>query len=101
MSKGFKALSHPYRRRVLIELSDHNPRDEDELSPGELVAEDEALELFTQELYHVHLPHLDDAGYIEWDREQHTVRRGPQFDEISPLIELMLEHQDELPEGWP
>lgn len=38
------------------------------------------------ELTHVHLPKLADAGYIEWDRDAHTVVKGPRFDEIRPLM---------------
>lgn len=52
-------------------------------------------------LVHTHLPKLEDAGYVEWDRETGTVSKGPQFDEVAPLIELIEDHADELPHGWP
>lgn len=52
-------------------------------------------------LYHVHLPKLAEAGYIEWNKDTHTIRRGPNFDEIAPLLRLMAEHEDKLPAGWP
>ncbi|WP_187695785.1 DUF7344 domain-containing protein [Haloplanus rubicundus] len=101
LDRIFDVLKHPYRRRILMLVSEHNPRDEDEFSVGELATEDDDLELLTTELYHVHLPKLADAGYIEWDEDTHTIRRGPNFDEIAPLLRLMDDHQDELPEGWP
>jgi len=97
----FDALSHPYRRRILLLISEHNPRDEDEFSVVELATEDDDLELLTTELYHAHLPKLSQSGYIEWDEDIHSIRRGPNFDEIAPLLRLIDDHQDELPAGWP
>lgn len=44
-----------------------------------------------------HLPKLEDAGFIQWDRDRDVVTRGPQFDEIGPLVQLLLDHADELP----
>lgn len=51
-------------------------------------------------LYHVHLPKLAEAAYIEWDADTQTIRRGPNFDEIAPLLQLMADHEDELPAAW-
>ncbi|WP_433629501.1 winged helix-turn-helix domain-containing protein [Halomicrococcus sp. NG-SE-24] len=101
LDRIFDALSHPYRRRILLLVSEHNPRDEDEFSVVELATEDDDLELLTTELYHAHLPKLAESGYIEWDEDIHSIRRGPNFDEIAPLLRLMDDYQDELPEGWP
>lgn len=58
-------------------------------------------ELTTVALYHRHLPKLAVTGYIDCDRVTHTIRRGPRFDEVAPLIRLMRDHRDELPGGWP
>ena len=97
----FDILSHPYRRRVLALLDEHNPRDEDEFSIEALAAEEDDLDLFTQKLYHTHLPKLAEAGYIDWDEENGVIRHGPRYDEVAPLVRLMREHADELPAGWP
>jgi hypothetical protein len=43
---------------------------------------------------HVHLPKLDAAEYVDWDRETDDVRPGPRFDEIRPLLEVLLENRD-------
>ena len=101
LDRIFDVLRHPYRRRILQLVSEHNPRDEDEFSVEDLATEDDDLELLTTELYHAHLPKLAESGYIEWDEDTRTIRRGPNFDEIAPLLRLMIEHQDELPDGWP
>jgi hypothetical protein len=101
LDRMFDALKHPYRRRILMLVSEHNPRDENEFDVENLATEGDDLELLTTELYHAHLPKLADAGYIEWDEDTHTIRRGPNFEEIAPLLRLMDDHQDELPEGWP
>lgn len=52
-------------------------------------------------LTHDHLPRLEDAGYIDWDRNTGEIAKGPRFDEIEPLLELIENHADELPPGWP
>jgi len=97
----FSTLSHPYRRRILLLVGEDNPREEGEFSVEALATEDDDRELLTTELYHTHLPKLAESGYIEWDEELHSVRRGPNFDEIAPLLRLMDDHRDELPDGWP
>ncbi|AHG01886.1 hypothetical protein HALLA_00915 (plasmid) [Halostagnicola larsenii XH-48] len=50
-------------------------------------------------LHHVHLPKLTEAGYITWNADTHTIRRGPNFDENAPLLRLMADHEDELAAG--
>jgi len=50
---------------------------------------------------HHHLPKLEDAGYIEWNRDTDEISKGPRFDEIEPILELIETHADELPPGWP
>lgn len=94
-----EVLSHPHRRRILTRLNIRNPRDEDEFELAELTGDDE-LGDETVKLIHHHLPKLTDSGFVDWDREHRTVTRGPRFDEIAPLIELMVSHRDELPADW-
>ena len=36
-------------------------------------------------------------GFIEWDQEDQQIERGPNYDEIIPLLELLVEHENELP----
>lgn len=101
LDRMFDVLKNPYRRRILMLVSGHNRRDEDEFTVEDLATEGDNLELLTTELYYAHLPKLTESGYVEWDEGTHTIRRGPNFDEIAPLLRLMHDHQDELPNGWP
>lgn len=96
-------LSHPHRRRIITRLHDRNPRDEDGFELEELTNNNE-LGNETITLIHIHLPKLADSGFIDWNQEQQIVTRGPRFEEIPPLIDLMVEllvaHEDELPANW-
>ena len=58
--------------------------------------EDQAIDRIRQ--YHVHLPKLADAGYIEWDTEAETISRGPKFAEVEPLVQLLNEYDAEFSE---
>lgn len=101
LDRAFDALRHPYRRHILTLVAERNPRGVADVVSKHLATEDDDPERLTTELYHAHLPKLADSGYIEWDEDTHTVRRGPNFDEIAPLLRLLDDHEDELPGGWP
>jgi hypothetical protein len=101
LDRLFDVLSDPYRRRILLLVSDRNPRNEDEFTPEDLGAEYDEFEFLETDLFHKHLPKLADAGYITWDQSTHLIRRGPRFGEIQPLLRLIHDHRDELPVGWP
>lgn len=97
----FDVLSHPYRRRILIRLHDRNPREESSFSTDSVGEEGVDTDRLGIELHHHHLPKLEAAGFIDWDRDADAIRRGPRFDEIAPLLDLMDRHSDELPQDWP
>lgn len=102
MDTVLDVLANQYRRRVLVALSEHNPQDDDDPQiPSDTELADEELETLRIQMIHVHLPKLEESGFIEWERGTNSIRRGPQFDEIRPLLELMQNHADELPDGWP
>lgn len=82
-----ETLSNASRREVLLSLS----------APGEeSLAQDALVEPADRdhaiELIHVHLPKLDDEGFLEWDRETGELRRGPRFEEARPLLEAVRDH---------
>ena len=107
----FRTLSDPIRRYVLDYLGEQETTVSfDRLATrvaawhtdGDPDAVDDAtLTEVRTALYHVHLPKLVEAGYIAWDRDTHTIRRGPNVDEIAPVLRLMADHEDELSAGWP
>lgn len=98
--EAIRALSNVHRRRLLAALLEHNPQEDSVSIPEGVHVGDEELELLQAEMYHNHLPLLEEVGFIEWDRDAHEIVKGPTFDEIRPLIELIDAHADELPDGW-
>jgi hypothetical protein len=52
-------------------------------------------------MFHTHLPKLEEAGFIVWHQDTNKVEKGPRFEEIRPLLELIDAHADELPADWP
>jgi DNA-binding transcriptional ArsR family regulator len=100
LDRMFDALKHPSRRRILLLVSEHESRDGDGVAVTDLATEG-ALEPLATELYHAHLPKLAEAGYIEWNGGTQTIRQGPDYEEIEPLLRLMSEHRNELPTDWP
>ena len=91
----FGHLSHPIRRRVLLALCAAGP--DAVLSPDDFVSGDSPKVEVKIELHHNHLPRLAAAGYLEWNRRDDTVSRGPRFETIVPTIELLTEYNDRLP----
>lgn len=93
-------LTDRSRRRLLVALLEHNPQDEDSGVPVDVTTSDEELEKLRLEVSHTHLPKLEAAEVIEWDRDAGEVSKGPRFDELRPLLELMYENADRLPDKW-
>jgi len=46
-----------------------------------------SAEEVADDLREVHLPALEEAGYIEWDRDAGTIEPGPNFDEVADHVE--------------
>ncbi|MDT3433376.1 hypothetical protein [Haloarcula sp. 1CSR25-25] len=90
-------LSKRQRRLVLLALKHDGEKTEADV----LFRSGDQVEDGDLELVHNHLPRLEEAGYIEWDRDSGTISKGPQYDEIKPLLDLIENHADELPPDWP
>lgn len=88
------ALGAQARRRILVELLDHNPVGQTETIAKTDVRKKEVREV---QLLHVHLPKLDDMGYIVWDRDHGNIVKGPNWEEIEPVIRLLSDNRDEIP----
>ncbi|WP_367175236.1 DUF7344 domain-containing protein [Haloarcula rubripromontorii] len=92
-------LANVQRRKILVRLLDHNPQDDTPVVVDDSEQDQDAIERLIS-MQHVHLPKLEEYGFIEWDRDSHEVRKGPKFNEIQPLLELLVSHSDELPDDW-
>ncbi len=96
----FRALTDPYRRQLLVALLEHNPQDDDDRDPLNIVDDDREPKVLKSELIHVHLPLLEEMGYIQWDRDSNQIRKGPNWEDIEPLLTLIHDHRGELPDDW-
>lgn len=101
----FDALAHVQRRRLLVSFVDRDSRSVPELSGAgrRVMAAHESLvdqyltdslevagaEKTVVRMHHVHLPKLSDYGFVEWERDADVVTRGPRFDEVEPLLDLL------------
>ncbi|WP_265110420.1 helix-turn-helix domain-containing protein [Halosolutus halophilus] len=101
LSEVFDVLTHGSRRRILLELADHNPRTAAEFEAEEFAVGEGNHDSPKIELHHTHLPALADAGFINWDSQTGTITRGPRFGEIEPLLTLIDDQQEGLPTDWP
>ena len=102
-ARVFKALQAPFRRHLLFALLEGHPQSDTkvallDLRRGGYMAEEGDAERL--QLIHIHLPKLDGWGYIEWERETGQISKGPNWDEIAPLLDVLHDHQDELPDEW-
>ena len=93
------ALADPYRRQLLLALIEHNPQDDDDSNPLNIHTEGEDT-LSKLNIFMGHLPKLDEMGIIEWKEENNEIVKGPDWAEFEPLLRLIAENKDELPEEW-
>jgi len=100
MDDYFEALANIHRRRLLIALLERNPQRDNINVPKDIHMGQNPLEALQIEFYHSHLPKLEEAEFIGWNQDTHEVVKGPRFDEIRPLLELMQDHADEFPDNW-
>lgn len=107
---AFDALASEYRRQLLIELLDRDRKRVSALTgtAAEIAAADEdllakhlsgtrAISGVDEDLlraHHVHLPKLDDYGFVEWDPDDRTVTTGPRFGEVRPLLEFVVDRRE-------
>ena len=89
------ALRHVDRRRLLLALLNA----EEAALPIELdqreyeTAESDVLLSF----HHNHLQKLEDLGFVDANLDRYSVTKGPRFEEIEPLLELLDTHRDRFP----
>lgn len=93
------ALADLQRRTLLVALLEHNPQDDAPVVLTDADEDADGVERLVR-MQHIHLPKLENYGFIEWDEHANEVAKGPKFEEIRPLLELLDAHEDDLPPGW-
>jgi len=97
MDDSLDALGDIHRRNLLVSLLESTTHEETTVGLDE-IKQDTTNSLI--QMKHVHFPKLAAYGIIEWDKETDNVSKGPAFDEIKPLLELLGANEDELPDDW-
>ncbi|MHC3439588.1 DUF7344 domain-containing protein [Natrialbaceae archaeon A-gly3] len=82
------------RRQLLLALKDHEPGETVDVST--LVSAIGGGKETRVEAHHVHLPLLDDRGFIQWDRDANEVSRGPRFEELEAYLDVNLERNQQV-----
>jgi hypothetical protein len=96
-----RCLEDQARRRLLVAILDRTPRSDALDVPEDVVPLGERDRETVQIAFeHVHLPMLESQGYVSWDRDAGVVTRGPAFAELRPLLELIEDNRQDLPDGW-
>lgn len=101
---AFEALADSRRRELLFGLHSVDPPADGMVDPRELLGREcevSDLDATQVELHHVHLPKLSEKGYLDWKRDAGEISKGPAWDEISPLLDVLRENESVLPGGFP
>lgn len=101
LNAAFSILSHPLRRRILMRIRNTSSQSPGEFQPSEFIRADEPEQETIIQLHHTHLPKLEEVGYIDWDRNTPAVRKGPNYQEIRTLLDVIVDNEDELPFSLP
>jgi len=101
LSELFEILSHEYRRHVLWVLAHPETRTDAAVGVDLFAGTGDDPDILRLALLHNHLPKLDDHGLVDWNPETETLTRGPRFGQVEPLLELMNQSEDEIPQNWP
>ena len=80
----FELLSNGHRHRLLRTLLEEGSTTA--IPPSDDTGPEAKPESVRLALYHIHLPKLDDAGLIEWDRDRNQVSKGPKFKTVVDLL---------------
>lgn len=101
LNTTFEVLSHRRRRQILAMLAEGGSREEDNIVATDFEAKNTSSDEIMVSLHHRHLPMLEEAKYIEWHRDSNIIRRGPAFEQIGTVVEILQSNQDRLPGDWP
>ncbi|MDS0475759.1 ArsR family transcriptional regulator [Natrinema sp. 1APR25-10V2] len=94
-------VANDYRRCLLLTLLERDRnRERDVRLPDDVAISGAKRDEQVAELRHCHLPMLASGDLIEWHQEDNWVAKGSRFDDIEPLLRLLYDHGDELPDRW-
>lgn len=88
--RAFEALAADHRRRVLLALETRDSETDPLTVPDGVANGLEDEDDLYRSLYHTHLPKLVELELVDWDVDQQSVRRGPQFEEVRPLLQFLI-----------
>ncbi len=96
----FTALSAEPRRQLIVSLLDAPqatavPLPESAANPN--VPPDP--DVLRQKLHHCHLPMLAEMEFITWDTDPLVAARGPQFEQVATVFELLYAGETDLPDS--
>lgn len=82
-----EALGRLERRRVLLRLANATPHNNPCIDFSDVEPTAEERDPLVP-MRHLHLPVLEEYGFIQWDRKNHRVTKGPRFNELEPFLKL-------------
>ncbi len=95
LEDALDALSHVQRRMLLLALLEPRNRSTSSFAVADGTTDDTDARLV--EMDDVHLPKLQEYGFIERDPETNEVWRGPRYEHIVPILRLLEEQDGTLP----
>lgn len=90
-----EALGRLERRRLLLRLANATPHDESHIDFSDVECTAGELDPLIA-MRHLHLPVLEEYGFIQWDCKKLRVTKGPRFDELEPFLKLYQDLQRDL-----
>jgi hypothetical protein len=97
VDEALDSLSDTHRRRILVRLYEGC----EAIDLSDFVRYDDTdADRLQIKIAHVHLPKLEEYGYVQWKQDEGKITRGPDYDEIRPILRVLHENRDELPDGW-
>lgn len=87
LDEVFRALADAERRRLLLAVFEQKARPFH--YPDDVYPDDDVGEQVHVRMNYVHLPLLEQSGFIEWHRDGDRIVKGPTFDAIRPLLHFL------------
>jgi len=97
-NRVFNALSVEPRRRLVASLLEHSSEDAVALPNGATPVSSVGVEELEVSLAHVHLPMLAESGYVRWEADPFQASRGPRFEEVAAVLEVLGSDTQTLPD---